>query len=194
MSIDLPVLRAVISGKASAVCAWEPQNISVIAGRSSIIEKEIITENCIRDNVPIFCRRTGGGSVVLAPGMLVFSFAERLIEKKPNWKYIEKINNKIIKILESVGVTGARQAGVSDLTINNRKIMGSGLYVGRDVLFFQGVILINPDFLLFEKYLRHPLREPDYRKGRRHGDFLTSLWQEGFYVKISKIKRKILEM
>jgi hypothetical protein len=33
---------------------------------------------------------------------------------------------------------------------------------------------------LFEKYLRLPAKEPDYRKGRNHADFITSLREKGY--------------
>jgi len=35
--------------------------------------------------------------------------------------------------------------------------------------------LLNFDIPLIDKFLRMPSKEPDYRQGRSHGDFLTNL-------------------
>jgi lipoate-protein ligase A len=35
--------------------------------------------------------------------------------------------------------------------------------------------LINADLSLIDRYLKHPPREPDYRRGRSHLDFVMSV-------------------
>jgi lipoate-protein ligase A len=47
-------------------------------------------------------------------------------------------------------------------------------------LIYQAVLNVSEDPILFEKYLRHPRREPDYRSGRSHSEFVTSLKAEGY--------------
>jgi len=44
------------------------------------------------------------------------------------------------------------------------------------------VLNISEDPGIFERYLRHPRREPDYRQSRKHSDFVTSLKKEGYNI------------
>ena len=68
-----------------------------------------------------------------------------------------------------------KREGTSDLAIGDRKIGGSCIYRVPGLLFYSTTLLLDPDIDLIERYLRHPPREPDYRKGRPHREFMTSL-------------------
>lgn len=180
MSIDIPTLTEVQGGEEWAYSAWEPEKPLVVMGRSGIEEKEVFSDNCLEDGVPIFRRITGGGTALLSPGMLVFSFAQ-ITDRALSIKFHQRrINGMIIEFLEGLGVKNLSEKGISDICIGERKVLGSGMYIGKNVLFFQGSLLVNPDLSLMEMYLRHPGREPEYRKGRRHLDFLTTLREEGY--------------
>jgi lipoate-protein ligase A len=37
------------------------------------------------------------------------------------------------------------------------------------------------------KYIKHPSKEPDYRQGRSHDEFVTSLQQQGFDIPVTNI-------
>ena len=45
----------------------------------------------------------------------------------------------------------------------------------KNLLFYSASILVSADVSLMERYLKHPPREPEYRKGRRHSEFVTNL-------------------
>jgi lipoate-protein ligase A len=90
------------------------------------------------------------------------------------------VNRSVINALRSLGVNGLSIRGISDIAIGNRKILGSSLYRRKDIVLYQGSLLLNPDFSKIETYLKHPDRGPDYRMGRGHREFLTSLWKEGY--------------
>jgi len=90
------------------------------------------------------------------------------------------VNSLVIECLEDSGVTGLGARGISDITIGNRKILGSAMRNTHGSLIYQAVLNVSEDPRLFETYLRHPRREPDYRTGRSHSDFVTSLKAEGF--------------
>lgn len=191
MSIDLPVLRAVQKeGRAWAFCVWEPYSPIVVMGRSGEEEKDVNIGECLACSVPVYKRRTGGGAVVLAPGMLAFSLAAKVGEKMVIKKYASMINHMVMDFLLQEGINNIEEKGVSDLAINNKKIMGSGMYRRNYLLFFQGSLLIAPDLDLFERFLKHPPREPDYRRGRRHDDFVTSLCKEGYSFETSTLVKK----
>ena len=47
-------------------------------------------------------------------------------------------------------------------------------------MLYQASVLIDLDIDLVDRALRHPTKEPDYRKGRSHSDFLSDLKSFGF--------------
>lgn len=180
MSVDLVALNAVRKGKLWAVCVWEPVSTMVVVGRGGTPEKEIKNENCLKDAVPVYRRATGGGAVVLSPGTLVFSISKKVGKSLEIEQYRNRVNRILIDYLEQRGVLHLGVRGISDLCIKNRKIMGSGIYRSRRTFFFQGSLLVSTDVEIFDRYLKHPPREPDYRQGRSHRDFVTTLKMEGY--------------
>ncbi len=56
-----------------------------------------------------------------------------------------------------------------------RKIGGSALYRAKGLLYYSTTLLAAPDVSAMERWLAHPPREPDYRRGRRHADFVGAL-------------------
>jgi lipoate-protein ligase A len=69
------------------------------------------------------------------------------------------------------GISDLAHAGPSGL----RKVAGCSLYMPRDFALYLASIMVRPDYGEIEAYLSHPSREPDYRGGRRHSDFIVGL-------------------
>jgi lipoate-protein ligase A len=42
-------------------------------------------------------------------------------------------------------------------------------------VYYSASLLVKPDVSLVERYLRHPPREPEYRRGRSHREFMGAL-------------------
>jgi lipoate-protein ligase A len=68
--------------------------------------------------------------------------------------------------------------GICDLTWNGFKISGNALRVKRHWLIYHGTILLTMPLQWISKYLRIPPRQPEYRGGRTHERFVTSLGSE----------------
>ena len=92
------------------------------------------------------------------------------------------VNSAVIDGLGEMGVTGLGSKGISDITIGNRKILGSSMRKVSNKLVYHAVLNIAEDPALFSRYLLHPRREPDYRAGRTHNEFVTSLAGEGYIL------------
>lgn len=191
MGIDLDILESTMASGLPNLRVWEPGSPMVVTGRGGNTEREVFSSECKRDGVPIIRRRTGGGTVVLAPGMAVFSLAKSVGRELEIQLYNRQINGLIIDFLRIVGNIDAIVRGISDVCVGDRKIMGSGMYRSRKILFFQGVILSDPDLSLLDKYLPHPPKEPDYRQGRKHGDFLTTMKREGIALDTHQVLKKL---
>jgi lipoate-protein ligase A len=159
----------------------EAGEIAVVLSRSRDPRREVFLERCADDSVPVVVRPSGGGAVVLAPGTVAASVvlpaaaAERFPEP-----HFRRLCGAVAAALSGCGVRGISMRGVSDLCLSDRKIAGSSLRLWRERLLFQIAVLVDSDTDLLERYLRHPSREPEYRRGRSHRDFVTSLRAAGF--------------
>jgi lipoate-protein ligase A len=113
--------------------------------------------------------------VVLDPGNLVISVTLPLPGLTGISRAYDDLTDWLIAGLEEVGVSGVKRAGTSDLALDDRKVGGSCIYRIPGLLYYTTTLLITPDLDLVERWLRHPPREPDYRRGRPHREFMTGL-------------------
>ncbi|MBI5442657.1 MAG: lipoate--protein ligase family protein [Deltaproteobacteria bacterium] len=175
-SRDEDLLGEVEAGAPFSLRTWEPDRTAIVLGRSNAVEREVREDACLADGVPILRRLGGGGAVVLAPGCLVVSVA-KLVERELDASYLGRTVELLAECLaEAVGVP-AVQRGTGDLCLGDRKFLGSSLFRRRRLLFYQASLLVSADLSLLDLYLAHPSREPEYRRGRSHRDFVVNLSQ-----------------
>lgn len=170
--VDEDLLELVKAGGKSQVRIVRPACRAIVLGRSSKPELEVRLDAANRDGIPVLRRRGGGGTVLLDPGNLVIS----VVLPVPGFSAIDTWFGRISRWLshefEEAGIPGVEQRGVSDLVLGERKVGGSCIFRSRGLLYYSTTLLVEADFALIERYLAHPPREPDYRAGRRHRDFL----------------------
>jgi lipoate---protein ligase len=65
--------------------------------------------------------------------------------------------------------------GERDLKCALRKFSGNSLRVKRRHMLYHGTLLYDFDLALVERLLAHPPREPQYRGGRPHSEFIANL-------------------
>ena len=158
---------------------WLPDQPYLILGQSNNAEKSLFSDLVIQDQIPVYKRPSGGESVILTPKTLVIS-VRLLSDRLENPQvYFKRINNAIIKGLASLGVKNLGYRGISDITIEQKKILGSSIYRKKNLVFYHAVLNMSEDIALIAKYLQHPSKEPDYRAGRKHKNFVTSLAEAG---------------
>ncbi len=163
---------------------FESTTTCVVLARSNAPEREVNQSYCAERNIPVLRRRGGGGTVLLGPGCQIVTFAFFARSLFDNARYFSIINDSWIAALESAaGIKPGTvvQRGISDLAIGNKKIAGTSLFRRKHLVVFQGSLLVDPDFETIERCLCHPSREPDYRMGRGHLEFLTSLGRENLW-------------
>jgi len=148
---------------------------AVVLGKGSNPEVELNIDAIEEDGIPILQRHGGGCSVVIDPGNLVISVVLPVEGIKDNRKYFDRITKWLIDKLREAGLNGVQQRGISDLAIGDRKIGGSAIYRTRDILYYSTTLLMTADLSLMDRYLKYPPREPDYRKGRIHLDFVMNV-------------------
>ena len=157
---------------------WETPAYFVVVGYGNRVTTEVDEAACDQAGVGIFRRCSGGGTVLQGPGCLNYALVLPLEETGPLASitganaFIMRRNRDAVAALveQSVSV-----AGHTDLTLAGRKFSGNSQRRRRRFLLFHGTFLLNFDLGLVERVLRSPSREPEYREGRRHTDFLTNL-------------------
>ena len=169
------LLRAEVGGP-EVLRVWEWPAHAVVLGAGGRIADDVHEDACRAEGIPLRRRSSGGGTVLLGPGCLLYSVvlayarAPGLAELMPSYGYIL---GRMIAGLGRFATVGVR--GSSDLAIANRKISGSAQQRKRDHLLHHGTLLYAFDAGPVARYLKMPPRQPDYRRRREHRDFLTNL-------------------
>ena len=113
--------------------------------------------------------------MVLDPGNLIVSLVAPLAGVGGVTSAFTACTDWLCRGLAEAGVSGVKGDGVSDLVLDDRKVGGSCIYRTRGLVYYATTLLVEPDLALVRRYLPHPPREPAYRRGRRHDDFMGSL-------------------
>lgn len=160
--------------------AWIPPEPMVVLGCSSGFERAVEEAQIRRDGIPVCRRPSGGESMFLSPRMAAVSLVLDLERRPLPRTLFNATGAALIGALEALGVRGLSVRGTSDLTLGERKILGSSIYQRGTRLFYHAVLNVIEDPATIQRYLRHPVREPHYRQGKKHDDFVTSLARAGF--------------
>ena len=166
---------------------WIPDNTYIVLGAANNAEDSLNIENVISDNIPVMKRKSGGMAVVLSPKTIVIAslwYGQYLNQPK---EIFYQTNSIIIQSLEKLRIKGLSQQGISDIAINEKKILGSSIYKSKDKIFYHAVLNYAENTKTFERYLKHPKREPEYRKGRNHNEFVTSIVECGYQCSLENV-------
>jgi len=187
---DLPD-AAIFNGTGDEMLIWQPAETVIVLGQSNTPERSLITKNVLSDGIPVTKRPTGGEAVILTPQMAVITVAREFREMARSKEFFMEVNGRILDALSDLGVKNYGTRGISDITIGNRKILGSSMHRRENRLVYHAVLNLAGDPSIFGRYLSHPSREPDYRQYRPHGEFVTSLRNEGYNIEYSDIACKL---
>lgn len=166
------LLDAEAGGEPRVLRFWERPDYVVVLGSAGILADDVDDEACAADGVPVLRRSSGGGTVLLGPGCLCFSVVVPYADSPA----LETIQGAYTWVLGRVAqaVPGAEMAGICDLALEGRKLSGNAQQRKRSHLLHQGTLLYSFDFERVGRYLRQPPRQPEYREGRSHEQFLRN--------------------
>jgi len=157
---------------------WEPAQHFVVLGYANQAAREVNLPFCRAQGIPVLRRCTGGGTVLQGPGVLNYALVLRFDSTGPlhsisatNQFVLERHRDALAPLLGAP----VRKQGQTDLAIGGLKFSGNAQRRQRRFLIFHGAFLLNLDIGLVERALPLPSREPDYRAGRSHTDFLLNL-------------------
>jgi lipoate-protein ligase A len=154
---------------------WESATECVVLGRSGRPERDVHLDECRRAGVAVLHRCSGGGAVLLGKGCLNYSLVVPL-GAYPAFRDVRYSMSWITDAVgRALGVPELRREGRSDLSIAGRKVSGSAQRRTQTAILHHGTLLYDFDAARVELFLKPPAREPSYRAGRSHRDFLGNL-------------------
>ena len=127
---DLPD-AALFGGTGNGMLVWQPAETVIVLGQSNTPEKSLVLENVGSDRIPVTKRPTGGETVILTPRMAVITVAREFREMVRSKEFFTEVNAMILDMLSDLGVKNYGTRGISDITIGNRKILGSSITAAR---------------------------------------------------------------
>lgn len=162
---------------------YEPADLRVVIGRGQDPARELRLDTITVDGVPVHRRATGGGAVVLAPGMVVVAMRLRPGMLAPD-AWFGRINAVLGPAITAAAGVPAATRGHGDLAVElpggePRKILGASLRQTARMVAYLGVLLVEDAVPAMERYLAPPSRMPSYRAGRGHAAFCTHLARFG---------------
>lgn len=170
---------------------WEATDYGVVLGRGSSAAGEVQWEACRAAAVPVVRRPSGGAAIVAGPGCLMYAVVlPRTAFTTP--LSIDRVHQAVLdRVAAAVARCGVsvRRSGTSDLTLVDgssappRKISGNSLRVKRDGLLYHGTLLYDFDVGVVGRLLATPPRQPAYRGGRSHAEFVTNLPVSGMALR-----------
>ena len=201
-------------GYSGAVRFWTNHN-TIVLGIADSVSKNISPEKIytfnqeyprlqksrkFQENSIYITRRASGGGTVFHDEAfnLNYSLFASTKEKKELYPVKESYNQLLGLVTKSLAKQNilADSAGKSDIAIETngvlKKLSGNAQFRKRDCIVQHGTMIL--DLKIIESVLEnlsHPPEEPEYRKNRKHSDFLTSLPKE---FSVPKFKLDLLEI
>ncbi|TVR41788.1 MAG: hypothetical protein EA402_12670 [Planctomycetota bacterium] len=165
---------------------FEPADVRLVIGRHQQLRREVLVEQALADGIPMHRRVSGGGAVVLAPGMLVI--ARRLPQQSLlGDACLCAIAHAVVQAIAACGGPPASVRGHGDVAVSDRagrwrKVLGASLRQRQRHLYYLGVLLVEDGVPLMQRYLCPPSRQPEYRAGRDHASFCAALAPHGLRI------------
>lgn len=156
---------------------WESPQPAVVIGRASRVADEVDVSGCQDRGIPILRRCSGGAAVVIGPGCLMYSMVLST-RRQPELQQITAAHRYALGVVSAALqplAPGVRAQGTSDLTCGDRKFSGNSMRVRRSHILYHGTVLYDFPMDLVPACLRTPPRQPEYRMGRAHADFVRNL-------------------
>lgn len=172
---DVELLGYAAEEGRSSFRTWIARRHTVVVGRAVEVESEVHVDLCERLDVPIVRRPSGGRSVVIGPGTVQYTFAlpYHLSSELVGIPSSKRFCNRLL--LRALDDPRIEEDDSGDLLVGSRKVGGLAIKRGRAAMLLHGTLLVTADIEMVASLLRHPLREPAYRRGRPHDEFLTNL-------------------
>ena len=176
LALDEALLLAAEAGESGeSLRFWEWPAPAVVLGAGGSVAIDVNEEACRADGVPIHRRASGGGTVLLGPGCLLFSLVLSYERTKDLGDVTASYRWILGRLCEALRPLVVEAVGISDLAVGGLKVSGNAQQRKARHVLHHGTLLFAFDLPLVGRYLNAPEREPGYRAGRPHEAFVTNL-------------------
>lgn len=166
---------------------WESSIHFIVLGRISKSHEDINWTEVAKNNIPVFRRGSGGGTVVQGPGCLNYT----LILSKglhPEITDIQKsyawVLGRVVSALQKIGVSASFKP-ISDIALvdGEKKISGNAQKRAKAFILHHGTLLYDFDLNKIAEYLLMPKDKPLYRADRAHLSFVANVHKAQSVIK-----------
>lgn len=177
LALDEALLDACEESGEEVLRFWESESVFAVLGYSNKAEEEVRRDECRAAGVGVFRRASGGGTVLQGPGCLNYSLILR--SHHPALDTVTDTNHHVMTRMRVALARHLRRPvtieGHTDLAIGGLKFSGNAQRRKYRSLLFHGTFLYGFDFEKIERFLKPPPRQPEYRQGRSHRNFVMNL-------------------
>jgi len=180
---DDAICNARIQEKIDNTCHFYRRNSPTISvGRSRKIEDDINLDECIKNNVKIIRRISGGGTIFTDKNCLIYSlvFNKNDLDLKSSEEIFKKICNLISNSLKTFNIITTFKPP-NDILLNKKKISGSAQIFKRNITLIHGSLLLDTDLDLMKSVL----------KNSKTSNVSTIYKEIKFLPEMSKLKKTI---
>ena len=170
---------------------WGSETPTAVLGCGDKPEAALDIDECARRGVGWVKRVTGGGTVLQTPDVFNYSYTAPESGCFDMKRVFEQGAELVIGALEQFGVS-AQQRGISDVAVGDLKISGNAQARKWKAILLHGTLMLGIDRELMEAVLRHPHKEPDYRGGRNHSDFIVTLNDLGIIANRDQVEEAFM--
>ena len=158
MAVEEALLSAVDGDFSQNTLRFWKNKRSAIIGISERVRDVLHLDSCLRNNVLIVRRFTGGGTVYHDLGNLNWSIVckknSRILENANSvTKIYENILNIMVFALRELNI-GANINYTNNIFCFGKKISGSSMYIKRNAVLCHGTLLVNSNLNVLRKVLR----------------------------------------
>ena len=143
LALDETLLLQAEQGGPEVLRFWEWPHAAVILGAGCQLALDVDELACRSDGVPLLRRSSGGGTVLLGKGCLLYSLILSY-QHDPQLQSVRAsyawILGRMIEALAPLG-TDLQQAGISDIVLGERKVSGNSQQRKRTHLLHHGTLL-----------------------------------------------------
>ncbi len=178
IALDRVLMPAVGAGALPPLLRlWELRDEAVVVGIAQKPDGYVERAACAADGLPVLRRFSGGGTVCIIKGCVVFSvimpLGGALAAYDVSGAY-QHILSPAIAALCRVNIPAGLEPPC-DMVVQGRKIAGCAQAQKRGAVLVHGSVLVDADIARIERYLKHPDVAPRYRAGRAHAQFVQNL-------------------
>lgn len=157
LAIDEAILQARIENSVPPTLRFWRNDRAVIIGRSQKVCAEVNLEICIRENIQVVKRFSGGGAVYQDLGNLNYTIVldgdDRLIRGMDIMESYRVLCSGLIRGLNILGLSSVSLIPPGNVFVGGKKISGSAQLRRKDVVLHHGTLLVSSDIDMLRRVL-----------------------------------------